>query len=175
MKRLPIFVIICMFLGVVIAMAQSGEFVDTEVGKHGYAFKLPNEFSLKDQIGETTTWIYRPDDATGELTIYVIRMGVEGVSPSNLFETNKKSDLDKMKSPDSEYTDLKVLDIDGGLAYWYKEVDKNNPDEIHRWHVKMFGNGGIYTIGLCGPFKDFEKWGPIYEEVVKSFGLIPMN
>lgn len=175
MKRLTVFVIIAIFFGVVSAAAQSGEFVDTEMGKYGYAIKLPKEFSLQDQIGETTKWKYKPDDASGELTIYVIRVGVEGISSSNLFNTNKKSDLDKMKSLESKYIDLKVLDINGGLAYWYKEVDKADPDEIHCWHVKMFGNGGIYTIGLCGTYKQFEKWAPTYEEVVMSFKLIPLE
>ena len=207
MKRVSIFAVIALCLGVVMVMAQSGEFVDTEVGKYGYAFKLPKEFSLQDKIDKTTSWMYQPgaepagggsplsglkpklpgiggiggggDEGGGgkesALTIYVNWVWMPDVSASTLYNTNKKSEMDNINSPDPDYTDLQVLDIDGGSAYWYKEVDKDDPDEIHRWHVKMFGNKSMYTVGLCGTYKQFEKWASTYEEVVMSFKLIPME
>jgi hypothetical protein len=41
--------------------------------------------------------------------------------------------------------------------------------------VKVFGNGGVYTVCLAGPFREFEMWGPIYEQVIASFRLIPLK
>ena len=115
------------------------------------------------------------------LTIYVNWVWMPDVATSTLFETNKKSDLQDINSPDPTYTDLVVLDkksgydFEGGSAYRYKEKDKSDPAEIHRWHIKAFGNKSSYTIGLCGTFGQFEKWGPVYEEVIKSFKLIPLE
>ncbi len=115
------------------------------------------------------------------LSIYVNWVWMPDVSSATMFETNKKSDLLNMKSPDPDYKDLVVLDkkngyaMEGGSAYWYKEKDKSDPTAIHRWHIKAFGNQSAYTIGLCGSYKQFEKWGPVYERVIKSFKLIPLE
>lgn len=115
------------------------------------------------------------------LTIYVNWVWMPDVATATLFNANKKSDMDNINSPDPDYRDLIVMDkkagyaIEGGSAYWYKETDKSDPAEIHRWHIKAFGNKSSYTIGLCGTFGQFEKWGPVYEEIVKSFKLIPLE
>ncbi len=115
------------------------------------------------------------------LTIYVNWVWMPDVSSAILFDTNKKSDTQNIKSPDPDYKDLVVMDkksgyaIEGGSAYWYKETDKSDPNEIHRWHIKAYGNKSAYTIGLCGTYKQFEKWGPVYEQVVKSFKLVPLE
>ena len=54
-------------------------------------------------------------------------------------------------------------------------MDKAAGDEIHRWHIKSYGNKSAYTIGLTGTYAQFAEWGPVYEEVIKSFKLIPME
>lgn len=115
------------------------------------------------------------------LSIYINWVWMPDVATSTMFETNKKSDLQNIDSPDPTYTDLVVMDkkggyaIEGGSAYRFKEKDKSDPAEIHRWHIKAFGNKSAYTIGLCGTFQQFEKWSPVYEEVIKSFKLIPLE
>jgi hypothetical protein len=178
-----------LLLGAVIAVAQSGEFVDTSIDKFGYAFKLPKEFKLDGKIDNTTTWMYQPSSVGGmlggvagigggkepALTIYVNWVYMESTPSQQLFNINKKSDSDAIKAPNSKMKDLKVLTVKGGLGYWYKESDKEDPNEIHRWILKLFGNKSSYTVGLCGTYKQFEKWGPIYEEVINSFELIPLK
>lgn len=115
------------------------------------------------------------------LSIYINWTWMPDVSSSTMFETNKKSDLQDINSPDPTYTDLVVMDkkngyaMEGGSAYRIKEKDKSDPAEIHRWHIHAFGNKSAYTIGLCGTYAQFEKWGPVYEEVIKSFKLIPLE
>jgi hypothetical protein len=115
------------------------------------------------------------------LSIYVNWVWMPDVPSATLFESNKKSDMQNIKSPDPDYKDLVVMDkkngyaIEGGSAYWYKEKDKSDPAAIHRWHIKAFGNKSAYTIGLCGTYRQFEKWGPVYEQVIKSFKLIPLE
>lgn len=115
------------------------------------------------------------------LTIYINWVWMPDVATSTLFDANKKSDLQDINSPDPTYTDLVVMDkksgyaIGDGAAYRYKEKNKTDPAEIHRWHIKAFGNKSSYTIGLCGTYGQFEKWGPVYEEVIKSFKLIPLE
>lgn len=138
-------------------------------------------------LGGSTAKTAAPESAAPKqelepaLTIYVNWVWMPDVSSATMFETNKKSDLQNIKSPDPDYKDLVVMDkkdgyaIEGGSAYWYKEKDKTDPTAIHRWHIKAFGNKSAYTIGLCGTYKQFEKWAPVYEQVIKSFKLVPLE
>jgi|GEM_PF-2307781 len=198
MKKLAVFTVLVMLLTVGVAFGQSGEFVETEVPEYGYAFDLPKEFELLEEIDKTTSWMFQPGAGGGAvggmlksripggiaggggadsaLSIYVNWTWMPDVSSSTMFNENKKSDLQNINSPDPDYTDLIVLDgFEGGSAYWYKEVDKDDPEEIHRWHIKMYGNDSAYVVGLTGVYRQFEEWGPIYEEVVHSFRLIPLE
>jgi len=114
------------------------------------------------------------------LGIYVNWVWMPDVDSGMMFSTNKKSDAQNMESPDPDYHDLIVFDEDEGYAYegntyWYKEVDKDEGDEIHRWHIKSYGNKSAYTVGLTGTYAQFEEWAPVFEEVVKSWKLIPME
>ena len=114
------------------------------------------------------------------LTIYVNWVWMPDVDSGTMCSTNKRSDEQNMKSPDPDYHDLQVFDKDKGYAmegntYWYKEVDKTDGGEIHRWHIKSYGNKSAYTVGLCGTYAQFKEWGPVYEEIVKSWKLIPIQ
>lgn len=114
------------------------------------------------------------------LTIYVNWTWMPDVSDKVSYDANLKQTREDIESPDPDYQDVQIFDKKKGYAYegyayWFKEVDKSDPDEIHRWHIKAFGNKSHYTIGLCGTYAQFEKWGPIYEEVIKSFELIPLK
>ena len=200
MKKLAVFTALVMLLAVGAAFGQSGEFVDVEVPEYGYAFMLPSEFSMDGELDKTTSWLYQPGaggsagGAVGgmlssripgglgggggldsALSIYVNWTWMPDVSSSTMYTENKKSTLQNINSPDPDYIDLVELSIDGGYAYWYKEENKDDPEEIHRWHIQMYGNDSAYTVGLCGVYRQFEEWGPIYEEVVHSFRLIPLE
>lgn len=114
------------------------------------------------------------------LTIYVNWVWMPDVSSKTMFETNLESARQNASSPDPDYTDIVVFDKEKGFewevyAYAYKEVPKDADDEIHRWHIQAYGNKSAYTIGLCGTYGQFEEWGPIYDEVIKSFELIPLE
>jgi hypothetical protein len=113
--------------------------------------------------------------------IYINWVWMPDVASSTMFETNKQADLKNIKSPDPDYKNLEVLDpkkgydIEGGTAYRYKEVDKDEGSEIHRWHVKAFGNKSMYTMGFTGTFEQFEEWGPVFEKVIRSIKLIELK
>lgn len=114
--------------------------------------------------------------------IYINWTWMPDVSSSTLFDANRDQVEKDIKSPAPSYTDLKVLNkengypnFSGGQGIYYKEVDKDTGDEIHRWHIGAYGNKSSYIVGMTGTYEQFEKWGPIYEEVVKSFKLIPME
>ena len=114
------------------------------------------------------------------LMVYINWVWMPDVSSDTMFKTNMDSDKKNMSSPDPDYTDLIVFDKKKGYAYegntyWYKEVDKTKGDEIHRWHIKAYGNQSAYTIGLTGTYAQFKEWAPVYEEVIKSFRLIPLE
>jgi hypothetical protein len=114
------------------------------------------------------------------LTVYVNWVWMPDVDSGTMYSTNKKSDEQNMDSPDPDYHELKVFDEKQGYAmegntYWYKEVDKTDGGEIHRWHIKSYGNKSAYTVGLCGTYEQFKQWAPIYEEMIKSWKLIPIE
>lgn len=114
--------------------------------------------------------------------IYVNWVWMPDVSSDTMFSTNKKSIDQDIASPAPSYRDLKVLtkengypNFSGGQGFFYKEVNKDAGDEIHRWHINAYGNQSSYIVGMTGTYGQFQQWGPIYEEVVKSFKLIPME
>jgi len=114
------------------------------------------------------------------LMIYVNWVWMPDVDSGTMYSTNKKSDQQNVDSPDPDYKDIVDFDTKkgyahGGNTYWYKEVDKAAGDEIHRWHIKSYGNKSAYTIGLTGTYEQFKEWGPVYEEVIKSWKLIPLE
>jgi len=168
------------------ATARAGEsgWQEYQSKKYGFALTLPPEFALQD-ADKTTTFLYQPGaDGSGPvepaLTVYVNWTWMPDVASKVMHDVNKKSELQNMTSPDPDYRDLIEFDRKKGYAYdgntyWYKEVDKAKSDEIHRWHIKSYGNKSAYTLGLTGTYGQFAKWGPVYEKVVKSFRLIPME
>ncbi len=114
------------------------------------------------------------------MTIYVNWAWMPDVSSATMYKTNLDSDKKDMKSPDPNYTDIETFAKKNGYAhegnaYWYKETKKQDFEEIHRWHIKAYGNKSAYTVGLCGVYRQFDDWGGTYEEVVKSFKLIPIE
>ncbi|MBI1321272.1 MAG: hypothetical protein GC168_20290 [Candidatus Hydrogenedens sp.] len=114
------------------------------------------------------------------LGIYVNWTWMPDVDSGTMYSTNKKSDQQNIDSPDPDYKDIvdfdkkKGYDYEGN-TYWYKEVDKSQGDEIHRWHIKSYGNKSAYIVGLTGTYEQFKEWGPVYEEVIKSWKLIPLE
>jgi hypothetical protein len=114
------------------------------------------------------------------LQVYVNWVWMPDVDSGTMYSTNKKGDQQDISSPSPKYKDIKDFDKKQGYAfdgntYWYKEVDKSKGDEIHRWHIKSAGNKSFYTVGLTGTYEQFKEWGPIFEEVIKSWKLIPME
>jgi hypothetical protein len=114
------------------------------------------------------------------VSIYVNWTWMPDVGAAVQYNANKKSDQQNIDSPDPDYKDIVDFSKKKGYAYegytyWYKEVDKSDPEEIHRWHIKSYGNKSAYVAGLCGVYRQFEEWGPIYEKVIKTWELIPMK
>tara|TARA_R110001592_G_scaffold236800_1_gene495575 strand:- start:151 stop:807 length:657 start_codon:yes stop_codon:yes gene_type:complete len=114
------------------------------------------------------------------LSIHVTWVWMPDVAPATLFNANMDSVKKDIGSPDPSYTDPIVFSKKKGYDYegntfWYKEVDKSKSDEIHRWLIHSSGNKSDYGVILGGVYGQFEEWGPVYEEIVKSFKLIPIE
>ncbi len=192
MKKIAVFAVITLLLGVSFAVAQDEVKLKLfETSDYGYSLMLPENFELAPdtKVDAGTTWMHQKGNAmlggfsrglVGGLesanSISINWMWFPDVSPNTLYKANWKSVQDDMNSPHPKYTDLKALKIEGGRAFWYKEVDKEDPTEIHRWLIYAVGNKSVYNIILAsGEFKNFESMIPTYEEVVKSFKLIPLK
>lgn len=167
------------------AAGQSGEFVETTVTRLGYAVIIPREFSLDGAVSGTTAWVYQPaspdagPDEGGQmeppLTIWINRVPVETKNLVGLYEIGRRYDADSAAAPEPTIRALAGLAVEGGYAYWYKEVDKADPAAGHRWIARVFGNGAVYTIAVSGPFGEFEAWGPAFGQVIAGFRLVPMK
>ena len=112
--------------------------------------------------------------------IYVNWTWMPDVASGTIYKANYDSVKQDIASPDPKYKDPVVFDKKKGYShegntFWYKEVDKQDGTEIHRWHIHSAGNQSTYTIGLTGTYAQFQEWGPVYEQVIKSFKLIPMK
>jgi len=167
------------------AVCQAVELVDTPVQKYGYALGIPEGFTLAGAVSDTTAWpgrIETPAGATDTsdeegrtLTIWVNRTPVDAKDLTALAAICRRDDAESVNATGSTIHDFANLTIDGGYGYWYKEADKGSPDANHRWIARVFGNGAAYTICAAGPFGEFEAWGRVFERVIGSFRLVPVE
>ena len=114
------------------------------------------------------------------LSIHVTWTWMPDVAPETLYKANMDSVKQDISSPAPKYADPQVFSKKAGYAYegnafWYKEVAKTKPDEIHRWLIGAYGNKSNYGVILGGVQGQFEEWGPVFEEIVKSVKLIPIE
>jgi hypothetical protein len=109
------------------------------------------------------------------LQVYVNWVYMPDVGSGTMYKTNYDSVKKGIDGPNSKYKDIKALNMSGGEAFWYKEVDKSDNGEIHRWHIQAYGNKSAYTIGLTGPYGAFENNADIFKEIVDNFELIPLK
>ncbi|NET10218.1 MAG: hypothetical protein F6K16_37070 [Symploca sp. SIO2B6] len=89
---------------------------------------------------------------------------------------------------DDFYTDVELVTVPFGSgtapALRTKEVNTQRgsatekaPDEIHRWHLIVFGNDRVYTWGFTGMFQTFQddEVQPVYETVINSVELVAIG
>ena len=132
------------------------------------------------QSEETTTSGSGGGGLESAVSIHVNWVWMPDVAPETLFKANMDQVKKDISSPDPNYKDPIVFSKKEGYDYegntfWYKEVDKSKGDEIHRWLIHSSGNKSDYGVILGGTYEQFEEWGPVFEEVVKSFKLIPIE
>ncbi len=149
---------------------------------NGFKLKVPPGFKL-DSKGLTTTWIRMPGEGGGAATIYVNAAELKGVSSQVLYNAH----LQQYKNNRS-YTEVVPMKVKFGkkaaLALRVKEVntmpgtrDPKGAEEIHRWHLFVFGNQRTYTWGFTGPFSEFQNGSlpKVYEDVIKSVELVTIK
>ncbi|MEB3213481.1 MAG: hypothetical protein VKL39_19185 [Leptolyngbyaceae bacterium] len=164
----------------------SGEYGEYLDDYNGFSVDIPVEFELSSP-GQTTNWI-GPILDEGAVGIYVNAAPLPGVSAATLQETYRQQ-----YEADRFYTDVQTLSVPyrGCVtpsnevcmvpALRVREVDnqqgtrtQKNPDDIHRWHLFVFGNERVYTWGFTGMFQTFqdEEVQATYEEVISSVELV---
>ncbi len=152
---------------------------------NGFAIDIPAEFSLGDN-GQTTDWQGPTLDGSGTL-IYINAAPIPGVPAQTLYDANFQQ-----YQQDRFYTDVEPVEIffveEGQQpvrvpAFRAKEVDNQRgtrdsklPDDIHRWHLFVFGNDRSYTLGFTGSFQTFQDNDvqALYDEVISSVRLVPI-
>jgi hypothetical protein len=145
---------------------------------NGFKLDVPKAFKLHDK-GQTTDWTGPILDG-GATTIYVNAAPLPGVDPYMLQQTYKQQ-----YEQNRDYTDVVATTVRYGNstvpALRVKEAnnrsgtrDEKAPDDIHRWHLFVFGNDRVYTWGFTGMYKTFkeERVQDLYEEVIGSIELV---
>ena len=163
----------------------SGEFSAYEDDFNGFAIDVPVEFTLSSK-GQTTDWQGPILDGLGTL-IYINSAPIPGVSSQTLYDANFQQ-----YQQDRFYIEVEPVEIffkEEGKepirvpAFSAKEVDNQRgtrdsklPDDIHRWHLFVFGNERTYTLGFTGSFQTFQDNDvqDVYEQVLASVRLIPI-
>lgn len=140
--------------------------------KKGLGGKLKTKLVGEKNTDETAS---SGGSSEGALTVYVNWTYMPDVASDSIYKTVMDDMKQKADGPNPTYKDIKPLEIKGGKAFWYKEVDKSAGDEIHRWHIQAYGNKSVYTVGLTGAYGQFKDWAATYEEVIKSFELVPIK
>lgn len=159
----------------------SGKFSTYKHQDGKYQINIPEEFKL-DSEGYTTYW-------TGPLiykmacSISVNFVDMPSVSSETLYNINLKS----YKEKKGEYTDIQPVKVKWGkktaFAFRVKEVNhkpgmsskEKELNDIHRWHLFVFGNGKFYTLGFSANYEAFKKnkVQEMFEKVIKSVELLP--
>ncbi|MEM8602663.1 MAG: hypothetical protein AAGF24_02350 [Cyanobacteria bacterium P01_H01_bin.121] len=149
---------------------------------NGFKVDVPTEYKLEAD-GQSTNWSGPILDG-GAVSIYVNAAPLPGVSPQTLQQTYRDQYL-----ADRFYTDVVTTTVPYGNttvpALFVKEVDNRRgsreqkaPDDIHRWHLFVFGNERVYTWGFTGMFETFQtdtvKIQDLYRNVISSVELIPI-
>jgi len=146
---------------------------------NGFKLNIPAEFKQTDK-GMTSTWNGPLLDG-GSALIYINAAPMKGVPSQTVYAINLKS-----KKDDRNYTDVVPVKMGkpNTYAFRYKEAlnkpgtpDTKAPTDIHRWHLMVFGNETVYTLGFTGPFASFQsnKLPPTYETVIQSVELVPIS
>lgn len=165
-------------------MDKTSSWISHAVATEGKETKKKKGFGLNVRVkgisvggskSEESTSTGEGSDGQAALMVYVNWVYMPDVSSKQMYDVNKKSMQDKIDGPNPDYTDLKELKLKDGYGFWYKEVDKSDGGEIHRWHINAYGNKSAYTVGLTGTFAQFDEWAKTYEEVIKSFEFIPLK
>jgi len=152
-----------------------------EMGANRRLWKIPVEFTLHDK-GATTDWIGPQVDGGGAM-IYINAAPLKGVPSQVVYNANFKS-----KQEDRNYTEVVPVKVKFGNktvpAFRCKEAnhkpgspDSKAPDDIHRWHLFVFGNEMVYTLGFTGPFSAFQanKLQSAFEPVIQAVELIAIT
>ena len=147
---------------------------------NGFQVSIPAEFAL-DVSGQTTNWT-GPILNSGAVGIYVNAAPLPGVSSGTLLQTYQQQ-----YEQDRFYTDVVATTVPYGdstvPALRVREVnnrqgsrDEKAPDDIHRWHLIVFGNERVYTWGFTGMYQTFQDnlVQDMYEDVIGSVELVPI-
>jgi hypothetical protein len=147
---------------------------------NGFKVNIPTEYELTAD-GQTTDWTGPILDG-GAVSISVNAAPLPGVSPQTLQTTYRDKYLQ-----DRFYTDVVTTTVPYGNgtvpALMVKEVDNRRgsreqkaPDDIHRWHLFVFGNDRVYTWGFTGMFETFQNpdidLPGLYRDVMSTVELV---
>ncbi|NER00704.1 MAG: hypothetical protein F6K30_29090 [Cyanothece sp. SIO2G6] len=159
----------------------SGDYEAYSDSLNGFSVEVPVEFSLSEP-GQTTNWL-GPIIDDGAAGIYVNAAPLPGVDPYMLQETYRQQ-----YETDTFYTNVEMVTVPFGNgtapALRAEEVNtqrgtntEKSSDDIHRWHLLVFGNERVYTWGFTGMYQTFQdnEVQDSYEAVINSVELLSIS
>lgn len=149
--------------------------------RYGFSIDIPQGFEMDGMEGRLTSWSHRyePPDYEGEAvydfgavipTISVITKDIpQGYSEMSIFDANLKKIEGEMIDKTSNYTDLEILELDGGYAIRFKETVRDDPDAINHRFLHVFKNRRQYILDISATYKVMSDWKGSFDHVLKSF------
>ena len=159
----------------------SGKYAEYTDTLNGFKLKVPVEFIREDR-GQTTTWM-GPTINDSATIIAVNSIPLSGVSGQDLQQAYQMQ-----YEKDAFYTNVTPLEIKFGdevvPALRMSEINKQkgtrrekNPEDLHRWHLYVFGNDQVYNIIMSASFETFQdnKVQGVYEDTISSVELVAIE
>ena len=161
---------------------------------NGFKLKIPNEFQIQTK-GATTNWggpLLVGTDASGEeftggglISVNTIEWSAGNpVVACNATVSQYKNDRfypnDKISSKQVKFGNIPATVVFFEESIYQRGTrDEKNPDDHHRLHFQVCGNGRIYN-GLLGYYYGFFKRNDVdvravFEAVRDSFELVPAD
>lgn len=151
--------------------------------RYGFSVDIPQGFEMDGMEGRLTSWSYRkkPSEDEGEAgydfgsvppTISVITKDIpKGYSEMSIFNANLKKIEGEMVKRDSNYTDLEILELAGGYALKFKEIERDDPNAINHHFLYIFKNMRHYILDISATYDVMIDWRHSFDHVLKSLTL----
>jgi hypothetical protein len=147
--------------------------------KNRFSIDIPDGFQMEGPEGKFTSWSYRPrvtDEGDIEnVGVVLPRISVvttdipDTYSDFGLFSVNVKRVEEEMADKTSFYRDLEIFEYEGGYAFAFREIIKDDPFAINHRFLYVFMDRRHYIVDVSATYDIMRDWHHSFDRVISSF------